>query len=332
MTRRRVVVTGGAGFLGSHVVRLLLAADNEVVVLDDFSNGKAWHLDAVRADPRLRIERGDVRDAAVVRRAFQGCRLVFHLAVLDLRRSIKEPRLVSQVIVDGTLNCLEAAREHGIDRFVNCSSSEVYGSARVVPMNEEHPLAPETPYAAAKVAQDMYVASWGRTYGLPWTTLRPFNMYGPNSHWQGARGELIPKLIVRAMNHQPLVLFGDGGQTRDFVYVEEAAHALLLAAEHPACVGETLNFCAGVETPIRRIAELVCGHFGLDPESAITYQPARTGDVRRHRGDNTRFRARFGSGPPISIEEGLARTVDWFRALPTTPAALLAEEVLRNWE
>ncbi len=332
MEQKKIVVTGGGGFLGSHVVKELLAKNNEVIVLDDFSNGKMAHLQAFQAHPKLTIIKGDIVNVADVKRAFAGCQMVIHLAVLDLRQSIKEPHRVNTVIVDGTMNCLDAARENQVELFLNCSSSEAYGTAEYVPMDEKHPLRPETPYAAAKVAQDMYTFSYGRTYGLPWTTIRPFNMYGPNSHWQGYRGELIPKMIVRAMNKQPLVLFGEGDQTRDFLYVEEAAKAVLAVADNPACRNRDINFCTGQETSVRRIAELICANFGLDPQVLIQKQPPRPGDVMRHMGDSRVFQEIVGFAPQIGIEEGIQKTIAWFKSLPFTPEELIATEVLRSWE
>ncbi|MCP4696928.1 MAG: NAD-dependent epimerase/dehydratase family protein [Gammaproteobacteria bacterium] len=332
MENSKIAVTGGAGFLGSHVVKQLLEKNNTVTVLDDFSNGKMAHLEEVATDPRLTIIRGDITNPEDVSRAFCGCEIIIHLAVLDLRQSIKEPRRVNQVIVDGTMNCLEAAQTIGVKLFLNCSSSEAYGTASYVPMDEKHPLHPETPYAAAKVAQDMYVYSYGRTYNLPWTTIRPFNMYGSNSHWQGFRGELIPKMIVRAMNQTPLVIFGNGEQTRDFLYVEEAARALIDVADNPASHCRCLNFCTGVETSVKRIAELICEHFSLDPKKFIQKQPSRPGDVMRHLGDNTAFKEITGYTPTVGIEEGIRRTIDWLQTLPFTPEQLLSSEVLRNWE
>ena len=206
MRNKNILVTGGAGFLGSHLVRLLLEKENKVTILDDFSHGKELHLKEIVKNPNLKVIKGDITNIDDVKKAFENGQVVFHFAVLDLRQSIKEPQRVNDVIVDGTLNCLNVARDNKIELFVNCSSSEVFGTAQYIPMDEKHPLLPETPYAASKVAQDMYTFSFGRTYGLPWTTVRPFNMYGPNSHWQGFRGELIPKMIVRAMNKQPLVI------------------------------------------------------------------------------------------------------------------------------
>jgi UDP-glucose 4-epimerase len=332
MERRRIVVTGGAGFLGSHVVQLLIDKGDHVVVLDDFSNGKLSHLQALEDNPRLEIVRGDVTKIDDVQKAFQGCDIVIHLAVLCLRQSIKEPQRVNDVIVQGTLNCLEVARSNGVELFLNCSSSEVYGSAKYIPMDEQHPLNPETPYAAAKNAQDMYVYSYGRTYGLPWATIRPFNMYGPNSHWQGHRGELIPKMIVRAMNKKSLIIFGDGTQTRDFTYVHDAAQAIVAIAEEPACRNTSINFCSGAETSIREIAELTCGLFKLDPKEFVQTQPPRPGDVQRHLGDNTKFEKMFGFTPEVGLSEGIRHTANWLESLPFTPEELIKQETPRSWE
>lgn len=332
MKSQKFVITGGAGFLGSHVAVHLLKLGHEVVVLDNFANGKVMHLTSVWQHPKITVVNGDVTNKNDVTLAFRDCNIVIHLAVLDLRQSIKEPHKVNTTIVDGTINCLEVARENQVDLFINCSSSEVYGSAIYVPMDEKHPLNPETPYAAAKVAQDMYVSSYGKTYGLPWTTIRPFNMYGPHSHWQGFRGELIPKMIVRAMNHQPLILFGSGDQTRDFLYVEEAAQAVINLARNPGFWGQTFNLCTGKETSVRYIAELICQKFHLNPEQFIQSQSSRPGDVMRHLGDNRAFTERGGCIPTVEIEEGINCTIEWFKSLPYKAAALLSQESLRNWE
>lgn len=332
MKHRKVVVTGGAGFLGSHVVKLLIEKGNYVVVLDDFSNGKSLHLEPFVNQPALEIIRGDVTNVNDVKKAFQGCKIVIHLAVLGLRQSIKQPLRVNDVIINGTLNCLKYALANDVELFLNCSSSEVYGTAMYVPMDERHPLHPETPYASAKVAQDMYVYSYGRTYGLPWTTIRPFNMYGPNSHWQGHRGELIPRMILRALNKRPLVVFGNGDQTRDFTYVEDAARAVVAVAEEQACRDTYLNFCSGEETSIKQIAELICTFFDLDAKEFIEIQPPRPGDVLRHFGDNSKFKNLLGFTPEVSLPDGIARTIAWFRSLPFTPEHMLSQEKVRNWE
>jgi UDP-glucose 4-epimerase len=332
LQNKNIVVTGGAGFLGSHVVRLLLESGNKVTIIDDFSNGKEFHLKGLDSNHNLKIIKGDITQLEDVSRAFENCQIVIHLAVLGLRQSIKEPDRVNEVIVNGTLNCLNVSRENNVDLFVNCSSSEVFGTAQYIPMNEEHPLLPETPYAASKVAQDMYVFSYGRTYGLPWTTVRPFNMYGPNSHWQGYRGELIPKMIVRAMNKKPLVIFGEGNQTRDFIYVEEAAKGIIDIAKNKDCLSNSINICSGKETTIRKIAEIICNEFSLNPKDYIQKQESRPGDVMRHLGDNTKFEKLSGYKPNLSIEEGINKTISWFKSLPFSPEELLDQEVLRSWE
>jgi UDP-glucose 4-epimerase len=328
----KIVVTGGAGFLGSHVVRLLLEKSYEVHVLDDFSNGKMLHLEGVKHHPGLTVQRGDITNRQDVVIAFEGCEAVIHLAVLDLRQSIKDPERVNDVIVNGTLNCLQQARRNQMQVFLNCSSSEVFGSAAYTPMDEKHPLNPETPYAAAKAAQDLYVFSFGRTYHLPWVTVRPFNMYGPNSHWQGFRGELIPKMIVRAMNRQPLVIFGDGEQTRDFIYVKDAADGIVATLENDVVRTQSINLCSSTETSIKTIALTICQYFQLDPAEFVQRQLERPGDVMRHFGDNSRMKELLGFIPPTPLQQGIVETIEWFKSLPYQPHELLATEVLRNWE
>ncbi len=332
LQNKQIVVTGGAGFLGSHLVRLLIEKGNKVTILDDFSHGKELHLKDIVNNSNLKIIRGDITKLDDVKKAFENCQIVFHLSVLDLRQSIKEPRRVNDVIVNGTLNCLNVSRSSNIELFVNCSSSEVFGTAQYIPMDENHPLLPETPYAASKVAQDVYTFSFGRTYGIPWTTVRPFNMYGPNSHWQGYRGELIPKMIVRAMNKMPLVIFGEGNQTRDFIYVGDAARGILDVASNKSCLNNSINICTGKETSIRKIAETICNEFSLDPDVYIQKQDPRPGDVMRHLGDNSKFKQMLGYQPATSIEEGISKTISWFKELPFTPEELLKQEVLRSWE
>lgn len=332
MHNKHIVVTGGAGFLGSHVVRLLLEAGNKVTILDDFSHGKELHLKDLIENPNLKIIKGDITNLNDVTKAFEHCQVIIHLAVLDLRQSIKEPERVNDVVVNGTLNCLNVARKNNCELFVNCSSSEVFGTAQYIPMDEKHPLLPETPYAASKVAQDMYTFSFGRTYGLAWTTVRPFNMYGPHSHWQGYRGELIPKMIVRAMNKNPLVIFGEGNQTRDFIYVEDAAKGIIDVVSNNDSLYKSINICTGKETSIRKIAEAICKEFSLDPKVYIQKQAPRPGDVMRHLGDNSNFKQLTGYLPKTTIEEGISKTISWFKSLPFSPEELLNQEVLRSWE
>jgi len=330
-----ILITGGAGFLGSHVVGLMLNIGYKVIVFDDFSNGKIIHLKNFKNNKKLQVIKGDLtkkRDMENLEESTGNLSAIIHLAVLGLRQSIKDPHRVNEVIVNGTINILDMALRKKIGLFLNCSSSETYGTAKYVPMDESHPLNPETPYAAAKVAQDMYVSSYGRTYGLPWLTIRPFNMYGPNSHWQGARGELIPKMIVRAMNKKPLFIFGEGEQTRDFLYVGDAAQGISLIFKKPKRVGTVINLCSGAEVSVMEIANIICSHFNLDPGKYIMKQPPRPGDVLRHLGDNSRFYSFYKLKPETRIEEGIKKTIEWFESLPFEPEELLSQEIPRNWE
>jgi UDP-glucose 4-epimerase len=329
---KNVIVTGGAGFLGSHVTELLLRTGRNVIVIDDFSNGKAIHLDKCKDHSCLKIVKADIAKYRDIEEFFSNVDAVVHLAVLDLRLSIKDPLRVNTAIVDGTLNCLELARKNKIMLFLNCSSSEVYGTAHYVPMDENHPLNPETPYAAAKVAQDMYVRSYGSTFQLPWLTVRPFNMYGPHSHWQGARGELIPKMIVRAMNKQPLVVFGDGRQTRDFIFVKDAAQGIVTLLDRADIRETSVNLCSGKETQIGEIAKQICNYFNLAPSQYIENYPPRPGDVMRHLGSNDKAKLLFDFEARNDLNTGLPETIEWFKSLPYSPEELLTTEVLRNWE
>ena len=307
----RVLVTGGAGFLGSNVAAALLKDDYSVVILDNFSNGKMLHLEKIKNHPNLKIVRGDIVQKDVVRDAMKDCQYVIHLAVLDLRQSIKEPAKVNDVIVNGTMNCLEVSLENDIRLFLNCSSSEVYGTANYIPMDEKHPLHPETPYAAAKVAQDMYVYSYGRTYGLQWTTIRPFNMYGPNSHWQRFRGELIPKMIVRAMNDQPLPITGNGTETRDWTYVEDIVDGLLRMGIKEEAIGEAINLGSGHDHHVKDMAEMINGLTGN--KSGIKYTERRDWDVKTSLLSSIeKAQNILGYKPKMGFKDGLKKTHQWF--------------------
>jgi len=326
----KILVTGGAGFIGSNLVDALVAQTrDDIVVLDDLSTGTRANLSRHEGSGRVEIVEGDIRDEARIREVMRKVDLVHHLAVQCLRVSIGDQYLVHTVNATGTLNLLIAAREAGVSRFVYCSSSEVYGTALRAPMDEEHPLAPTTPYGASKLAGEAYARSFHLTYGLPVAVVRPFNTYGAREHFEGAYGEVIPKFAVRALNGAPLVVFGDGEQTRDFTEVQDTVRGLMLAAASDAAVGEVVNIARGEEVSINEIARLVLEAVGV--EGTIEHAEARPGDVRRHVADTRKARDLLGFEARTGIGEGIRRYVEWLRGSSDDVREMLSREVLFNW-
>jgi UDP-glucose 4-epimerase len=327
---RRVVVTGGAGFIGSHVVDRLAAAGHEVVVVDDFSTGSEENLAQHARDPRVFVENADITDENAMRRLLRGADTVYHLAVQCLRVSLYDPMYVHHVNATGTLRVLIAALEHRVRRFVYVSSSEVYGSARRVPMREDHPLNPMTPYAASKLAGEMYAQTFRATHGLPIIVVRPFNAYGPREHYEGASGEVIPRFALRAMCGLSPVIFGDGEQTRDFTWVEDSAEGIVRAANCDALIGRAVNIAYGQEVSIGRIAELVLQALGRS-DLSIVHADERMGDVRRHFAGIRQARELLDFSPTIAIDEGITRYIAWLTSHVADPRSLVAEQDVINW-
>jgi UDP-glucose 4-epimerase len=314
------LVTGGAGFIGSELVRLLEQAGARVRVLDNFATGRRSHLAGSGAE----IAEGDVRDVAAVNSAMQGVECVFHLACVGVRRSIHAPREAHEVNARGTLNVLEAARAEGVARFIHVSSSEVYGTALNPSIAEDHPCFPATPYGASKLAGEAYARAWYTTYGLPVVIVRPFNAFGPRCHHEGDSGEVIPKFLLRAWAGNPVVIFGDGLQTRDFTYVADIASGIRKAAECQAAVGETFNLGSGREISILDLARLVGAQ-------QVVHEAARPGDVRRLACDFSHARELLGFRPEVTLEQGLVGLRAWYERQGIPPDVLLREELIYNW-
>ncbi len=318
-----VLVTGGAGFIGSHLVDTL--APCRVRILDDFSTGRGENL---AARPGLEITRGDVRDRSLVAEVLRGVEVVFHLACRGVRHSIGHPIESHEVNATGTLTLLEEARRAGVRRFVHVSSSEVYGTARTVPMDEDHPCYPETAYGAAKLAGEAYARAYHRTYGLPTIVVRPFNNFGPRSHHEGDSGEVIPRFAVWALNGAQPVIFGDGSQTRDFLYVEDTAYWLGRVAECDALIGETVNLGSGQETSVRELASLVCSLAGR-PDLEPQFLPPRPGDVLRHLAGVRKAEGALGFKSRTNLRDGISKLLDSLRA--RSESALLGQVPNVNW-
>jgi UDP-glucose 4-epimerase len=329
ITGKSVLVTGGAGFIGSHLVEAL--GDCRVRVLDDFSTGKSQNLEHLAGRASLEILRGDLRDRGLLDRVLAGVDVIFHLACRGVRHSIGNPEESHEVNARGTLLLLAAAKRAGVQRFVHVSSSEVYGTARRVPMDEEHPCYPQTVYGAAKLAGDAYARAYHRTYNLPTVVVRPFNNFGPRSHHEGDSGEVIPRFAVWALNAVRPVIFGDGTQTRDFLYVEDTAYWLRKVAECDALVGQTINLGSGKETSVAELAALVCQEAGR-PDLTPRHEPARPGDVQRHLAGIRRVQRTLTFRTRHSLREGIRKLVDYFRAKEEGVGSLLAQVEERNWQ
>lgn len=326
----RVLVTGGAGFIGSHLVDRLLSAENEVVVLDDLSSGSLRNLAHAERDTRLRVERADVLDYPAVRKLMQGVSFVFHLATRNVRLSLRRPTEVHEVNVTGTLNVLKASAEERVTRFLYCSSSEVNGTADVVPMPEDYTFKPETIYGASKLAGEYYAQVFHRSHWLDTRIARCHNTYGPRSHYEGEKGEVIPRFILQALAAKPMTVYGDGSQTRDYTYVTETADFMVRLLECDEASGTTHNVCFGREVSILDLVSIIGDLTGsrIPP----LFLGERPNDVKRLYGDNSRLMRTLGSVPRISIREGLALTVDWFRTNVAVSEDALTTVGNRNFE
>jgi len=327
---KNVLVTGGAGFIGSELVHQLAAQGSRVVVVDNLVNGRRENLDGL-PDDQVQLVLADVRDTQRLADLMRGVDIVFHLACLGVRHSIHSPQENHEVNATATLKLLSLARVAGVKRFVYVSSSEVYGTAHWVPMTEEHPTFPMTVYGASKLAGECYTRAYYRTYGYPTVVVRPFNTYGPRCHHEGDSGEVIPRFLLRCLAGHPMVVFGDGTQTRDFTYVSDTATGILRAGLADNAVGQTINLGSGREIAINELAREVAAVVGW-PDAAVIHDGPRPGDVLRLCADTTKARQLLGFEPQVTLREGLSRLRDWYLSLGQSPEALLEQEVVRNWE
>jgi UDP-glucose 4-epimerase len=330
LANMRVVVTGGAGFIGSELAHHLCDRGASVVVVDNLVNGRRENLEDLARD-RCCLSVTDVRDESTLREILAGVDVVFHLACLGVRHSIHSPGENHEVNATATLRLLALGRKLGVKRFVYVSSSEVYGTALWVPITEEHPPFPMTVYGASKLAGECYTRAYHRTYGFPTVVVRPFNAYGPRSHHEGDCGEVIPKFMLRCLAGLPLVIFGDGKQTRDFTYVSDTARGILEAGLSEAAVGRTINLGQGREITINQLAQLVAEVAG-QPDADLVFDTPRPGDVLRLFADTSQAQQLLGFRPIVELREGLTRLRDWYRETGRSPADLLREERVRNWE
>lgn len=325
------LVTGGAGFIGSHLVDELIKKGCMVRVLDNLVNGRLENLREPLLMERFEFMQGSITDPLDVQRSMDGIDVVFHLACLGVRHSILHPFENHRVNSEGSLLVLDAAHRAKVKRFLYCSSSEVYGTAQYVPMPESHPTHPCTVYGAGKLAGEAYARAYYKTYEMPTVMVRPFNTYGPRSHHEGDAGEMIPKSIVRALNGQPIMVFGDGSQTRDFTYVEDTARGLVAAVESDSMVGQTLNIGSSFEISIKELAHRISEKVS-NPASKVIFTPRRPGDVLRLFADPRKFMEICKWNPLVGFDDGLGKTIDFFSNHKSGIKALMENESGRNWE
>ncbi len=314
---RKVVVTGAGGFIGSHLTELLVREGADVTAFVRYtSRGDCGLLRMLEPDVRaaLRVTAGDLRDPEAVRRSVRGQEVVFHLAALiAIPYSYVHPTEVAQVNVTGTVNVLNAALDAGVSRLVHTSSSEVYGTAREIPMGEGHPLTGQSPYSATKIGADALAGSYWRSFGLPVATIRPFNTYGPR---QSGRA-VIPTIVGQAL-HADRIALGSLTPTRDFTFVTDVAAGFLAVAASDAAVGEVINVGSGREIGIGALAELVLERVGRRVPIETTQERCRpdSSEVCRLVCDASRARALLGWEPAVPLDAGLDLVIDFFRAHP----------------
>lgn len=327
----RILVTGAAGFIGSHLCDALLAQGHDVIGLDNFASGVRENLTAALAQDRFKLVEGSILDAELLAQVCQPVEILFHLAVECVRLSIGRPLQNHAVNATGTLLTLEAARRCGVSRYVYCSSSEIYGNGRDHVLSEESTVPePVTVYGGAKLVGEYYTKAYYRTYGLPTVVVRPFNTYGPREHYEGVLAEVIPKFIGRALNGQPPLIYGDGSNARDFTYVSDTVRGMIAAAESEILIGQAVNIAYGRAVSVAEIAKAILKAVGR-PELVPRYLEPRPGDVLHLQADTRLAVEKLGYRAQIDLEEGLQRTVDWFRATFPDPSVLLTHDLERAW-
>ncbi len=306
----KYLVTGGAGFIGSHIVRTLLEQGQEVKVLDNFSTGKRENI----ADFEKQIEliEGDLRDASKVNEAVRGVDIIFHeAAFVSVPQSMDEPQNCFDVNVTGTSMLFDAARRAGVKRAVFATSAAVYGDSTEMPLTEETPLRPLSPYAASKRVDEIYGQLYTTSFGLEVVALRYFNVYGPRQRPDSMYAAAVPIFIRRLLDGKGVTIYGDGGQTRDLINVRDVVRVNLVASEHPAAPGQIFNICTGIETRIIDLVEVLQDLFPSAP--APIFAEPRAGDIYRSIGSPQKAANLIGFRAEVTLDQGLKEAVEWMR-------------------
>jgi UDP-glucose 4-epimerase len=301
----RYVVTGGAGFIGSNIVGALTRDGCPVAVLDNLSSGYESNL---RPFPAVRFVKGDVRDPEAVAAALEGADVVFHLAAsVGNKRSIDDPVTDAEINVLGTIRILEAARKYGVRKIVVTSSAGIFGELKTLPIREDHQVEPDSPYGCTKLCQEKLCLAYAKLYGIDAVALRYFNVYGPNQRFD-AYGNVIPIFAFSMLRGEPITIFGDGEQTRDFIHVDDVVQANIKAARTPSVTG-AYNIASASRITINELVRLLEQASGITPK--VSHGPERPGDVRHSLADISKAQAAFGFSPIVGLEEGLRDYMRW---------------------
>ncbi|MFA5160830.1 MAG: SDR family oxidoreductase [Elusimicrobiales bacterium] len=321
----RYIVTGGAGFIGSHLVARLLADGHEVSVIDNFSTGRPQNLERHRDNPKLAVHQADVREPEPLAAIIKDADAVFHLAALaDIVPSVVDPALYYDVNVCGTMRVAEAARRSGVKKLVYAASSSCYGIPDIYPTPETEEIRPQYPYALTKLLGEQTMLHWGKVYGMPVLSLRLFNVYGPRARTSGTYGAVFGVFLAQKLAGKPFTIVGDGSQTRDFVHASDIAEAFYAAARSPLRHA-VMNVGSGASISINTIADLLGGE--------KTYIPRRPGEPERTFADISKIRRLLNWSPKVGIEEGvkdMLANIDYWKQAPLwTPESIA--EATRDW-
>ena len=325
---RKALVTGGAGFIGSYVTEQLVARGAEVVVIDNLATGSRENLASAVCDGATFVEL-DIRDTERMTPLIKRADIVLHLACLGVRHSLRYPLENHDINATATLSLVQLCQNAGVERFVHVSTSEVYGTATKVPMKENHPTLPHTVYGASKLAGESYARAAYLTSGLEVVVIRPFNAFGPRSHHEADSGEVIPRMMLKALAGYPIQIFGTGKQTRDFTYVEDTARGILMAAASDSLVGRTVNLGSGAETEILTLADKIRQITGAEVD--IDHFVARPGDLYRLCADSDLLTAETEFATSVSLERGLEKLRDWYLESGVPVSKRLEQVMTINW-
>lgn len=324
-----ILVTGGAGFIGSHLTDKLLSLGHKVSVLDNLVNGKERNLEEARASSNFTFIKGDILDKATCDAATKNTDVVYHLACLGVRHSLHDPFENHRVNAEGSLNMLESALKNKVKRFFYISTSEIYGDIKQFPIDENGVPFPKTVYGASKLAGENYAYSYYKCFGMDATVLRIFNNFGPRAHYEGDAGEIIPRSIVNLLYGKAPMIFGDGSITRDFFYVKDTAAALSGLLDIEGLTGQIINIGTGEEITMKVLLEKVIVLMGLGLK--IDYLEDRPADVPRLWVNPGKFKKITGFQSAYTFEEGLKETIQYYKTL-ATGKNLAGEIAVKNWE